>query len=133
MNTTLHRSRPYSSLSEQDLARYPTVTDIEGNVLRVDGQGILYESRNFIVEPPTQMMIDRAVKALRKVHVVTVPKVNGYILRGHLETVERCGWIPLGALILGAHQLEIPMRWSKGSPNVRLAVSRKWLKWYLGL
>jgi hypothetical protein len=77
------------------------------------------------------MLVDRAVNALRKVHSSISTKVHGYVLRQFFERFERCGRIPLGALVLAAHKLRIQIRWVENTPDVKLGVNRKWLREYL--
>jgi hypothetical protein len=131
MNKTLHRIRPYSNLSEQELDRYPSIVDVDGNILRLDSQGVLYERRSSISRPPSEMMVSRALGVLHQVDIAGTPTISGYLFKGYFERFERCGWLPLGAMISAADRIGIPIRWVENTPDVKLGISRKWLREYL--
>lgn len=125
--TPAPRKRRPVILTPRILSAFPTITDVTGQVLRVDETGVVFQGRLRLREAPTANEVGRAMAILAGAARIRTPSICSYAAKGVLERLSG-GYISNGALILAASTLGIRMLWIPNTLNVRFAISRKWYR-----
>lgn len=110
--------------------RRPTITTIDGEVFTVDRIGLIEADwPRSPDDPPSPAQIRLARQWLVRLERIKSPTLNSYKLKHAAErwlaSCDTPTYLSNGALIVAADRMGIGQRAGYGTPNTRLAVSRR--------